>query len=91
MIVDFARGDTPTRLATDLCIVGAGAAGIALALEFANTRTSALLRAAASDPSPTPSVSTTPSCAGCAVRLSTTAARGYSAARQRCGPVRRWS
>ena len=43
MILDFERGDTPAQLDTDLCIVGAGAAGIALALEFANTHTSVTL------------------------------------------------
>jgi choline dehydrogenase-like flavoprotein len=43
VILDFARGDTPAHLDTDLCIVGAGAAGIALALEFANTRISVVL------------------------------------------------
>ena len=43
MILDFARGDTPAELDADLCIVGAGAAGIALALEFANTRMTVVL------------------------------------------------
>lgn len=34
MIVDFYSADAPTEIDADLCIVGAGAAGIALALEF---------------------------------------------------------
>lgn len=38
MILDAAELEPGTRLQADLCIVGAGAAGIALALAFANTR-----------------------------------------------------
>lgn len=34
MIVDFAQRDTPSEFDTDLCIIGAGAAGIAIANEF---------------------------------------------------------
>jgi choline dehydrogenase-like flavoprotein len=38
VIVDFACGGTPAELEADLCIVGAGAVGIAIALEFVGTR-----------------------------------------------------
>jgi choline dehydrogenase-like flavoprotein len=43
MIVDFARAQAPTRFDADLCIVGAGAAGIAIALEFTRTRIKVVL------------------------------------------------
>ncbi len=43
MILDFASTDTPTELDADLCIVGAGAAGIAIALEFVGTRMAVLV------------------------------------------------
>ena len=38
MILDFAYAGTPAELDADLCIVGAGAVGIAIALEFVGTR-----------------------------------------------------
>lgn len=39
MIVDFGRADTPAQFDVDLCLMGAGAVGIATALEFVPTRT----------------------------------------------------
>lgn len=43
MMTDMADLDPNAVLATDLCIVGAGAAGITLALQFVNSRTDVLL------------------------------------------------
>jgi len=43
MIIDANNSDTPQIINTDICIVGAGAAGIALAAEFANSNTSVAL------------------------------------------------
>ena len=37
MIIDFARPTTPAEMDVDLCIVGAGPAGITLARSFAGT------------------------------------------------------
>jgi len=38
VILDFASRGVPDHLVADLCVVGAGAVGIAIALEFARTR-----------------------------------------------------
>ena len=37
MIIDFEQADSPGEFVGDLCIIGAGAAGISIAAEFANT------------------------------------------------------
>lgn len=37
MIIDFKNGDCPTHIEADLCIFGAGAAGLAIAREFLGT------------------------------------------------------
>src|SRR5581483_2514400 len=43
MLIDFAHADSPREFVTDLCIIGAGAAGVSLALGFARTRFSVCL------------------------------------------------
>ena len=43
MLIDFANDGSPRDFAADLCIVGAGAAGVSLALNFAQTRFSVCL------------------------------------------------
>ena len=43
MLIDFADDGSPRDFAADLCIVGAGAAGLSLALSFAQTRFSVCL------------------------------------------------
>ena len=37
MILDFVSGEAPSEFASDLCLIGAGAVGIAIGLEFADT------------------------------------------------------
>lgn len=43
MIIDFEQGDTPGEFDGDLCIIGAGAAGISIAAEFAKSGQRVLL------------------------------------------------
>lgn len=43
MLIDFAHDDSPRQFVTDLCIIGAGAAGVSLALGFARSRFSVCL------------------------------------------------
>jgi choline dehydrogenase-like flavoprotein len=43
MIVDYLHGSAPTDATVDLCIVGAGAAGLAIAKTFVGTQTSVCL------------------------------------------------
>jgi choline dehydrogenase-like flavoprotein len=43
MILDFVSGETPAEFASDLCLIGAGAVGIAMGLEFAGTRSRVLV------------------------------------------------
>lgn len=43
MIVDFRTADSPDEFVADICIVGAGPAGIAMAREFARSRRSVLV------------------------------------------------
>ena len=43
MILDFVSGETPADFASDLCLIGAGAVGIAMGLEFAHTRARVLV------------------------------------------------
>ena len=43
MLIDFRAGQLPEQLDADLCIVGAGAAGIAMAREFAGQRQSVIV------------------------------------------------
>jgi choline dehydrogenase-like flavoprotein len=43
MLIDFAQDDSPREFVTDVCVIGAGAAGVSLALGFAHTRFSVCL------------------------------------------------
>ena len=43
MILDFVSGEAPSEFASDLCLIGAGAVGIAIGLEFADTRARVLV------------------------------------------------
>jgi choline dehydrogenase-like flavoprotein len=43
MLIDFADDGSPRHFAADICIVGAGAAGLSLAMSFAKTRLSVCL------------------------------------------------
>ena len=43
MILDFVSGETPAEVAGDLCLIGAGAVGLAIGLEFADTRARVLV------------------------------------------------
>ena len=43
MLIDLARGPAPRTLDVDICIIGAGPAGISIAAEYIGTRRSVAL------------------------------------------------